>query len=130
MDIFAGTFSLLEARDIPDLDFDIFQTGEKSYFIMWADESLNTSSQVIWFIEKHFWKIDSYDISIQSEAEIEILNTEFEDGLFESVAFEWPEMSFEDILERFAESDEIITVREAGTSLLYGNKIIKAEFIY
>jgi hypothetical protein len=34
MNIFAGNFSLEEKTQTPELDFDIVQTGEKSYFIM------------------------------------------------------------------------------------------------
>ncbi len=130
MILFAWKFSLEEKTDFPDIDFDILQTGEKSYFIMWADETIQSSQDVEAFLTQHFWKLANHDISIESEDALEILNSEYEEGIYESVSFEGPNTSFDDILERFAESDEVIAVREAETSLLYGNKIIKADFIF
>lgn len=130
MILFAGKFSLEEKTDFPDIDFDLLQTGEKSYFIMGADASLETSAQVEVFLQTTFWKLSNCDISIESENALEIMSSEYEQGIYESVSFEWPNTTFNDIVERFAESEEIIVVREAETSLLYGNRIIKADFIY
>lgn len=130
MNIFAGNFSLIEKTQTPELDFDIEQTGEKSYFIMWADESLVSSEQVVSFIENYFWKLASHDISIEWEDEIEIISSEYEIGAYECVSFEWPWVDFHDILERFAESNEAISIRQAGESKIYWNKIIRVDFMY
>jgi hypothetical protein len=54
MILFAGKFSLEEKIDFPDIDFDLLQTGEKSYFIMGADASLETSAQVEVFLQTTF----------------------------------------------------------------------------
>jgi hypothetical protein len=130
MNIFAGNFSLEEKTQTPELDFDIVQTGEKSYFIMWAEESLNSSKDVVSFIERYFWKLASHDISIEWEDALEIISSEYEVGAYECVSFEGPEVEFDDILERFAASTEAIAIRQAEASKIYGNKIIRVDFLY
>lgn len=130
MNIFAWNFSLEEKIMTPDIDFDIMQTGEKSYFIMWADESIMSSTDAVAFLEKHFWKLQSHDISIEWEDELEIISSEYEDGTYECVSFQGPQVTFHDVLERFADSTDVVVVREAEDSILYGNRIIKVDFIY
>ena len=130
MNIFAGTFTLENAREIPELDFDIIAIWNNSYFIMGADESLESSKDVIKFLETKIGKLKFHDISIESEDQLEILTSEYEDGTYEMVQFEGENVSFEDILERFADSAEVVCIREAQESKLHGNRIIKADFLY
>lgn len=130
MNIFAGNFSLEEKTTTPELDFDIIQTWEKSYFIMWADDGLDSSKNVVDFIENFFWKLATHDISIEWEDQLEIISSEYEVWAYECVSFQWPEVSFDDILERFAGSSEAISIREAEESKVYGNKVIKVDFMY
>lgn len=130
MNIFAGNFSLEEKTQTPELDFDIVQTGDKSYFIMWAEEWLSKSKEIVSFIERYFGKITTHDISIEWEDELEIISSEYEVGAYECVSFEWPNVDFDWILERFADSSEAIAIREAGESKIYGNKIIRVDFLY
>lgn len=54
MDIFAGNFSLQRRGDIPDIDYDIIQTGEKSFFIMGAHDSITDTAGVIALLETEF----------------------------------------------------------------------------
>lgn len=132
MNIFAGNFTLQEdLTTFPDIDYDILKVGEKTYFIMWAHESIQSSDEVISLIKTHFGELASYDISIESEDKIEILSEECESsGVYESVSFEWAEVSFESILERFAESSDLICLREAQKSHTFWNRVIKADFWY
>lgn len=130
MNIFAGNFSLEEKTQTPELDFDIVQTGEKSYFIMWAEEWLDSSEQVASFIQRYFGKLSTHDISIEWEDALEIISSEYEVGAYECVSFEWPTVEFDDILERFAGSSEAIVIRETEESKIYGNKIIRVDFLY
>lgn len=130
MNIFAGNFSLKEKTQTPELDFDIIQTWDKSYFIMWADEELKSSEHVVSFIGNYFWELATYDISIEWEDKLEVISSEYEIWAYESVTFEWPWVDFDDILERFADSSEAISIRQAGKSKTYGNKIIKVDFMY
>ncbi len=130
MNIFAGNFSLEKKVKAPDLDFDIVQTSENSYFIMWADESLTSSKDVIEFIEQNFGKTRTHDISIEWEDELEIISSEYEIGAYECVSFQWANVTYEDILERFADSSEAVCIREAEQSDIYENRIIKVDFMY
>ena len=60
-----------------------------------------------------------------------MLNNEVDkDGLYEVASFESPEMDMRNIVERFQDSFEVICVREAEESEKFGNRIIKADFIY
>lgn len=130
MNIFAGTFTLEESKEIPELDFDIISIWNNSYFIMGADESLENSKDVIKFLEAEIGKLKFQDISIESEDQLEILSSEYELWAYEMVQFEWNDVTFEDILERFADSAEVVCIREAQESKLHGNRIIKADFLY
>lgn len=131
MNIFAWNITLKNKREtLPEIDFDIFQIDAKNYFIMGADEKINSSKELIIFLEKYFWAWESYDISIESEMALEILSSEYEQGVYECVSFEGPQVDFDDILERFAESEAAIVVREAEISKRYGNKVVKVDFIY
>ncbi|MCD5375267.1 hypothetical protein LR010_02315 [Candidatus Gracilibacteria bacterium] len=130
MNIFAGNFSLEEKTQTPELDFDIVQTGEKSYFIMGAEEGLDSSEQVASFIQRYFGKLSTHDISIEGEDALEIISSEYEVGAYECVSFEGPTVEFDDILERFAGSSEAIVIRETEESKIYGNKIIRVDFLY
>ncbi len=130
MEIFAGNFSLKSKIKTPDIDYDLLQTGEKSYFIMGADESIASSSEAIEFLEKQFGELESYDISIESENALEVVSSEYETGDYECVTFEWPQVDFADILERFADSMEAVCVRECESSKIYHNTIVRVDFIY
>jgi len=130
MEIFAGNFLLKSSVTTPDIDYDILKTGEKSYFIMGADESIQSSQDAINFIKKEFWELEAYDISIETEDALEVISSEYETGSYECVSFDWPEVDFADILERFADSQEAVCVRECEVSKSYKNRIVKVDFIY
>jgi len=130
MEIFAGNFSLKNQVITPDIDYDILETWEKSYFIMWADESITTHGEVLKFISQTFWELKTHDISIESKQSLEVISSEYEQGSYECVSFEWPQVEFSDILERFTDSMEVVCVREGEASRIYDNKIVKVDFIY
>jgi len=130
MIIFAGNFSLEKKIVTPELDFDIIELGETSYFIMWADQSLESSQDVVEFLTKNFWPLKHHDISIETEDNLEILSSEYEIGVYESVSFEWPEVDFDDLLERFAENTEAICIREAEISAKFWTKVVRVDFMY
>lgn len=105
-----------------------------------ALESGNTTLLVFWETKKNMietqdelktlWEIISIDLSHSEQDKIMLLNKKIEGDIHESVTFEWIEVAYEWIVDRFAESYEVVAIREAGDSEKYGNKIIKAEFIY
>ncbi len=130
MNIFAGNITLEDSKEIPELDFDVIQVGEKSYFIMGADPDLKSIEEICHYLETQLGKIVSHDVSLEWKDALEILSSEYEDGVYECVSFEWAEVSFSAILERFAESSEVMCVREAEVSEKFWNRIIKVDFIY
>lgn len=77
-----------------------------------------------------FWEILNYDISFDKEDNIVILNDDIEEGIYELVSFEWPEVDFIDIKDRFEDVYEVISVREAEESSIYWNRIVKVDFVY
>lgn len=129
MNIFAGTCTLQEAYEIPDLDLDIIKISEKSYFVMWGDEGIDSLSSLVSYLEWEIWWFSEYDFTIDSESRLEILSSESEWEVYEKVVFSWPETTFDDILERFSDSAEVISIREGRVSS-YGNREIIADFLY
>lgn len=132
MNIFAWKFSLEEGKIIDqDLDYDFVKIWENSYFIMWADEDCTSSQDVVKKLESFIGKISSVDISIESEDQLEILLDECNEGaVYESVNFEWANVSFDDILQRFADNMEAVCVRETRVSKTFKNRIISVDFLY
>ena len=114
-------------------DFDVIETlskiWDKNIYLFWETE-IKTSKDFILMCEKELWKIKNFDISISSEDKIEFLPYDYEEEIYELVSFEWEEVSFEEIKERFKEHDAIFSIREAWISEKFWNKIIKADFIY
>ena len=83
---------------------------------MGAEENISQIEDLISILESFFGNIESYDISLEGEEKIEVLSPEYEDGIYECVTLEGPEVQFEDVIERFAESEEVVCIREAGIS--------------
>lgn len=115
-----------------DLDFDFVEslgkTGNKNIFVFGeADET--TKDWILKFFEEKFEVLNS-DLSIETEEKIEIIWESYEEWLYEVASFEWEEVDFKEIFERFEEFEEVICVREAWVSEKFWNKIIKVDFVY
>ena len=131
MRLFAGNFTLEEWKELSELDFDIIKIDSRNYFIMWWSEEFSSSQEILEFLENGIWKLSYYDISIDGEDSLEILAGEYyEEGSYECVSFEWPNVEFQEILQRFSETEEIICVRECESSKIYGNRIVRVDFLY
>ena len=130
MNIFAGNFSTQKEVIAPEVDYDVVQISERNFFIMWGIEELQSLSDIRKLLEKYFWSIEEIDISIDLESELEILTESTEGESYECVAFEWPNVEFTEIRERFADSGEALCIREAEKSQKYGNRIVKIDFLY
>lgn len=131
MKLFAGNFTLEEWKELPELDFDTIKINSKNYFIMWWSEELSSSQELLEFLENSIWRFAYHDISIDGEDSLEILAEEYpEEGSYECVSFEWPNVEFHEILERFAESTETLCIRECEESKLYGNRIVRVDFLF
>ncbi len=97
-------------------------------FTFWKTE-LETSKDLIDDFSQ-LWEIIDSDITIEWEWKIVLLNNKVEWNIYELVSFEWVEVCFEEIIERFAESIEVVSIRESSNSKKFANKIIKTDFIY
>jgi len=114
-------------------DFDvvesIWKNGNKNIYIFWETE-IKSSKNFLSMCEKEIWSTINYDISIAWEDKLELFPYDFEEWIYEVVSFEWEEISFEEIKERFLEHDALFSIREAGFSNKFWNKVIKADFVY
>ena len=129
MNVFAGNFTLNGNKKI-DLDFDFVESlsknGDKIVFVFWETE-LKTSKEVLDMIIQSVWELKNYDISISSEDNIEIVNLAYEEGIYEIATFEWEEVDFNEIFDRFK---EVVAIREVEVSEKFGNKKIRVDFVY
>ncbi len=131
MKLFAGNFTLKEEKELPELDYDIIKIDERNYFIMWGSEEFWSSDAVVSFLKKTIWDLAYYNISIDWEDSLEILWQElYEQGSYECVRIEWPNVDFQEVLERFSDSWEVICVRECGESKKYWNRLVRVDFLY
>ncbi len=132
MNIFAGNFTLNGNKKI-DLDFDFVESlsknGDKIVFVFWETE-LKTSKEVLDLIIQNVWELKNHDISISSEDNIEIVNLAYEEGIYEIATFEWEEVDFNEIFDRFKDFEEVVAIREVEVSEKFGNKKIRVDFVY
>ena len=114
-------------------DFDTVETMSKSWdkniYLFWETE-IENSKDFIFMCEKEVWKILNYDISIESEGKIELFPYNFEEGIYEVVSFEWEEVEYDDVKERFKEHDALFSIRECEVSNRFGNRIVRVDFVY
>lgn len=132
MNIFSWNITLKGNKKI-NLDFDFIEslskTGDKVIFVFW-ETALNTSSELLEMFKEKLWEISFYDLSISSEDKLEIINVSYEEGIYELATFEWEEVTFEEIMDRFSDFEEVICIREAEISEKFWNKKIKVDFVY
>ena len=134
MNVFAWNITLNWNKQVPeDFKFDYLETLSKSWdknlYLFWETD-YKSSKEMINFFVTSFWELKSCDISISSELKIEVMPYDFEEEIYEVASFEWEEVDFNEIKERFKEHDAIFSVREAEESSKFGNKVIKVDFIY
>lgn len=134
MNNFAGTLTFSWELDLSKVQekhlvIKSENTDETSIFIF-GKTKLESSEELIKSYNV-LWELEAYDISISTEDNMTLLNNEVDkDGLYEVASFESPEMDMRNIIERFQDSFEVMCVREAEESEKFGNRIIKADFIY
>lgn len=132
MNIFAWNITLVGNKKI-DLEFDTIEnlskTWDKTIFIFWETE-LETSEKLLAFFKEKLWELKSYDLSISTEDKIEMVWESYSEGIYELASFQWEEVSFEEIKERFMWFDEAVIIREAEISEKFWNRIVKVDFVY
>jgi len=132
MNIFSWNFTLKGNKKI-DLDFDFVETISKSWdkvVFVFGETELKTSKDLLDHIISQVWELKNYDLSISSEEKVEIINLAYEDGIYELATFEWEEVSFDEIYDRFKDFEEVVSIREVENSDRFWNKKIRVDFVY
>jgi len=133
MNIFSWSITLTWNKVISWLEFDyvenLSKTGDKIVFIFW-DTELKKSTEVLDMLREKLWELKNYDISISSEDKMELIHSTYEEWVYELATFEWEQVDFEEIHDRFKDFDEVVAIREAEISEKFWNKKIKVDFIY
>lgn len=133
MNTFAWNITLKGNKLIPWLDYDFIanlsKTGDKVIFIF-GDTEFKTPWEIIDDLKEQLGEIKNYDISISTEDRVEILNSTYEEWVYEIATFEWEQVDFNEILERFNDFEEVVSIREAEISAKFWNKVIKVDFVY
>lgn len=118
---------------IGKLEFDYVENFSKDWnkvlYIFW-DTDLETSSEMVKMLTELFWELINYDISVSSEEKLSILWDSYEEWVYELASFEWEQVDFEEIVDRFSNFDWVISIREAEVSKRFWNKVVKVDFVY
>lgn len=114
-----------------EIDFieSLSKTWDKNIFFFWETE-LNSSEEILYSFKEIFPEILNYDISVETEKKVKIVWESYEEWLYELATFEWEEVNFDEIFERFEDFEEVVCVREAEISEKFGNKKVKVDFVY
>ncbi|MDD3144929.1 MAG: hypothetical protein PHV23_02345 [Candidatus Gracilibacteria bacterium] len=132
MNIFSGNFTMTGNKKI-NLDFDFVESlsknGDKIVFV-YGETELKTSSEIVDMLKEKLGELKNFDISISSEDKVEIINLAYEEGIYELATFEGEEIDFDEIMDRFKDFEEVVSIREAELSERFGNKKIRVDFVY
>ena len=133
MNLFVGNIVLKGKHEIETEEFDTLvsysDAGDTIIFMM-GELEIATSQELLEYFTEKFGSIESYDISISTEDQIELFAEWYDEGIYEVASFEGERVEFEEICERFEAMDTVCTVREAEESKKFGNRIVKVDFIY
>ncbi len=118
---------------LENLNFDFIKNNWWNWnivlFIFW-ETKLKTSDELLKMLEEKVWGLEDYDISISTEDKIELIPFDYEEWIYEIASFEWENINFEEIRNRFIETDIVFSIREAENSEKFWNKVIKVDFVY
>lgn len=133
MNLFAWNI-LLEWNNsikLPEFDYveNLSKNWDKIIFIFW-ETKFSKTEDLIESIWNNIWKIKEYDISIEWKNNIDIINDTYEEWVYELATFEWEQVDFAEIFDRFKDFDEVVAIREAEISNKFWNKVVKVDFVY
>ncbi|QFR39365.1 hypothetical protein A9Q91_03980 [Candidatus Gracilibacteria bacterium 28_42_T64] len=131
MNTFAGTITFEGGVDVSKMNCKkLVVDGENTTVFVFGDTKIENSKDLVEDFET-YGEMISHDLSISTEDNMNILNTDFDaEGLYELASFEGLEIDIRDISERFLDAFEVISVREAEESKKFGNRIVKVDFVY
>lgn len=133
MNTFVWNVTLKWNRSVNNLDFDYVENISKEWnkvVFIFGDTELKTSSEIVDMLKEKIWEILNYDISITTEDKLEIVGWNYEEWVYELASFEWEQVDFSEILDRFWEFDWVVSIREAEVSKRFWNRVIKVDFVY
>lgn len=134
MNTFAWNITLKWNKTIiGQLDFDYVENISKDWnkvLYVFGDTDIETSEELSDMFKDLLWEILYYDVSLSSEDKVSILWDSFEEWVYELASFEWEQVDFDEILDRFSDFDGVISVREAEISNKFWNKVVKVDFVY
>ena len=133
MNYFAWNIVFAWNPEIKDIDFDYVEIFSKTWntvlFIFWETE-INSNIELKKFFEEKIGAIKHYDISISSEEDLEVFEWDYGEWVYEVSSLEWESVEYDEVVSRFEEIPEVISVRESWISEKFGNKIVKVDFLY
>lgn len=134
MNTFAWNITIKE-QDLSNIavEFDFIENDSETWdivlFVFW-ETKIETSKDLLTKLEEDFWELLDYDISISTEDKIELIPFDYDEWIYELATFEWEAVSFEEIRNRFIETDIAFCIREGQISNKFWNKVIKVDFVY
>jgi len=135
MNYFAGsiTFAWNVTLNFKNRTFNFVKNMTKdnnsNVFFFWETTKETSSELLAFFKEVVSSDVISYDLSIDSEDKIEILEDEQIDWEYNVMSISGINTNFEDVLENFQEWEEVVSIREAEDSKIFWNKIIRVDVI-
>lgn len=133
MNTFSGTITIKWNKTINLSEYDYVENISKDWnkvVFIFGDTDFKKSEELIDDFKNKFWDLVDFDISISSEDKIEILWWDYEEWVYELASFEWEQVEFKEILDRFIDFDWVVSIREAEVSKKFWNKVIKVDFVY
>lgn len=133
MNLFAWNVTMKWNNVIKDFEFDyvanLSKDWDKVLYVFW-DTELKTSEEVVNMLKEKLWELKNYDISISTEDKMDIINSTYEEWVYELATFEWEQIDYWELLDRFWKFEEVVSIREAEKSIRFWNKVVKVDFIY
>lgn len=133
MNTFAWNITLKWSTTINLLEYDYIESFTKSWdkvIFIFGETKFNSSKELLNFFEERFEKLLNYDISISSEDKIDVVPWDYEEWIYELVSFEWEQVDFNEVKDRFEDIAEVVSIREAEISSKFWNRVIKVDFVY
>ena len=133
MNVFAGNIVVLGQTTVDLEDFDYIEslssTWDKVIYVF-GETQLKTSQELLESLGQKLGDFKVTDISISTEDAIGIVPYDYESGIYECARFEWENVGFEEIADRFEDVEGVFAIREAETSSMFWNRVVKVDFVY
>ena len=107
----------------------ITKNKNSNVYFFWETEKETSKELLEYFKETISKDVLSYDLSIETEDKIEILEDEMVDWEYNVMSISWISTTFEEVLENFQDGEEVVCIREAEESKIFWNKVIKVDVI-